>query len=219
MKNKPIHYLQYDSRWGSIMFSNHGDKKQTIASSGCGAASSAMVLATFCDPAITPEGVAYNILEHGKRTYSNGVDWSWFPVMAQLYGLQFEQTGSTDKAIQAIRDGALVVASMGPGYFTSFGHYIMLWGLDEANKQVLVNDPNSTVRTKASYDVFKQQSSQYFIFRKDDGPVEKIKIIVEGKEIDGFLINDRAYAPVKDVVDAMNNTVKWDDATRTVTVS
>ena len=49
--------------------------------------------------------------------------------------------------------------------------------------------------------------------------LEKIKVIVEGKEIEGVIINDRAYAPVKDVVDAMNDTVKWDDATRTVTVS
>ena len=161
---KPIHYLQYDSRWGDIMFSNHGDPKQTITSPGCGATSSAMVLATFKDSNITPLGVAKIIVDNGYRTYDNGVDWSWFPFMAQHYGLSMKQTASIDEVTEALRNNSLVVASMGPGYFTTFGHYIMLWGLDEVNGQILVNDPNSTVRIKASYDIFRQQAAQYFIF-------------------------------------------------------
>jgi len=54
--------------------------------------------------------------------------------------------------------------------------------------------------------------------RGGEGKLEKVKVIVEGKEIEGVIINDRAYAPVKDVVDAMNDSVSWDDSTRTVTV-
>jgi len=164
MRKKPVHYLQYDPKWGKIMFSNHNDTKQTIASSGCGAASSAMVLATLRDPAIAPEGVAYDIMDSGYRTYNNGVDWAWFPVMAKKYGLRMKQTTSTDETIEELKNNALVVASMGPGYFTKFGHYILLWNVDEANKIIYVNDPNSTTRTKAAYDIFKKQARQYFIF-------------------------------------------------------
>lgn len=169
MIKKPIHYLQYDSRWGNIMFSNHSDKKQTIASSGCGATSSAMVLTTFINAEITPPDVAKIIVDNGYRTYDNGVDWGWFPWMAKHYNLPYKQSYSTDEVIQALKESALIIASMGPGYFTSFGHYVLLWDLDEASQQILVNDPNSTTRTRASYNLFKQQARNYFIFYKGGG--------------------------------------------------
>jgi len=176
-KSKPIHFLQYDKRWGSIMFSNHNDKKQTIASSGCGAASSAMVINAFLSKEITPPDVAKTIIQNGYRTYNNGVDWGWFPFMSKHYGLQFKQTYSTDEAIEALKQNALIIASMSKGYFTSGGHYIMLWGLDEKNKQILVNDPNSTIRTKANYNIFKQQCRNYFIFYEPErnDKVEELK--------------------------------------------
>lgn len=183
--SRPIHYLQYDTRWGSIMFSNHGDPKQTIKSSGCGAASFAMVAATFLnqDPKITPPDVAKVILSNNYRTYNNGVDWGFFPFAAQKYGLSFKQSYSTDEAMEALKKGALVIASMGPGYFTTEGHYILLWGLDESGDQagqVLVNDPNSEIRTKASRDIFRQQSLNYFIFYE---PTKEEKAVPEEWEI------------------------------------
>jgi hypothetical protein len=222
---KPVHYLQYDSRWGGGMFSSHNDPKQTIASSGCGAASSAMVLATFKDKGVTPPDVARVILTNGYRTYNNGVDWGWFPFMAKKYGLAMKQTGSTDEVIKALKDNALVVASMGPGYFTSFGHYILLWGLDGPDKQILVNDPNSTVRVKAGYDLFKRQAAQYFIFyepKKEEKSVatkDEVTIKAGGKVIKGVLVDESTYAPVRVLAEALGKTVTWDGATKTVIIN
>lgn len=179
MQSKPVHYLQWDNRWGGIMFSNHGDRSQTIASSGCGATSMAMVAAAFIDPAIDPPTLAGFIVANGYRTYNNGVDWGFFPFAADYYKLPFKQSGSTDEAIQALRDGALIVASMGPGYFTSFGHYILLWGLDSAGN-ILCNDPNSEARTQASYELFREQAANYFIFY----PKEETKKMPEQWKID-----------------------------------
>ena len=160
---QPILYLQYDPAWGGFPFSSHGDPRQTIASSGCGATSFAMLVATFVDPNISPPDVAQLILDNGFRSYDNGVDWGFYPWAAEHYGLPFKNTGSTDEVVQAMQEGALVVASMGPGYFTSYGHYILLWGLDGAGN-ILVNDPNSETRTQASYDLFRAQACNYFIF-------------------------------------------------------
>lgn len=42
--------------------------------------------------------------------------------------------------VQALRDGKLVVASMGPGTFTKGGHFIVLTGITESGK-IRVNDP------------------------------------------------------------------------------
>ena len=193
MQNKPVHYLQWDSRWGSIMFSNHGDPRQTIASSGCGATSMAMVAATFIDPNIDPPTLAEFIVANGYRTYNNGVDWDFFSFAADYYKLPFKQSGSTDEAIQALQDGALIVASMGPGYFTSFGHYILLWGLDSAGN-ILVNDPNSETRTQGNYDFFREQAANYFIFypKEDEQKMpEQWKIdIIEQAKAAGLITSD-----------------------------
>ena len=180
MRTKPIHYLQYDTRWGYITFSSHGDPKQTIATSGCGAASFAMVLATFIDLKITPPDVATVIVDNFYRTHNNGVDWGFFDFAAKKYGLEFKQTNLTNDAIEALKKGALVVASMGPGYFTKTGHYVLLWGLDESAGQILVNDPNSEMRTKASCDIFRQQSLNYFIFYE---PTKEEETVPEDWEI------------------------------------
>ena len=218
---KPVHYLQYDSRWGKIMFSNHRDVKQTIASSGCGATSSAMILTTFMEKEILPLDVAKIIVANGYRTYNNGVDWSWFPFMANYYGLKLKQTSVTNEVITELKKGALVVASMGPGYFTKGGHYILLWGLNEASGKILVNDPNSTIRTEATYDLFKKQSLQYFIFynpKGDDNKMTKVKIVVNGKKLEGLLIDGTTYAPVRALSETLNKVVEWNDTTKTVTI-
>lgn len=203
MKNKPVYYLQYDPRWGSIMFSNHNDSSQTIASSGCGAACMAMVLATFLDANITPPDVAKVIVDNGYRTYDDGVDWAFFLFASEYYGLEFKLTYSTDDVIEALKNNTLVIASMGPGYFTSYGHYILLWGLDEINKIILVNDPNSTVKTQASYNLFREQSSNYFIFYEPEesqmAEQWKLDIIEEAKQA-GLISNDH---------DPDENAPKW----------
>jgi hypothetical protein len=162
------------------MFSNHDDPAQTIASSGCGATTMAMVLATFLDANISPPDVAQLIVDNGFRTDNNGVDWGFYPWAAEHYGLRFEQTLDTDAVIEALRAGALVVASMGPGYFTKFGHYILLWGLDEENEQILVNDPNSETRTRAGYGLFRDEACNYFIYYdpKGEASVEEVKEVV-----------------------------------------
>ncbi|MDF9407005.1 MAG: hypothetical protein A4E52_01361 [Pelotomaculum sp. PtaB.Bin013] len=186
MQNKPVYYLQDDPRWGSIIFSNHNDSSQTIASSGCGATCMAMVLATFLDENITPPDVAKVIVDNGYRTYDDGVDWAFFLFASEYYGLEFKLTYSTDDVIEALKNSALVIASMGPGYFTNYGHYILLWGLDEVNERILVNDPNSTVKTQASYDLFREQSANYFIFYEPEesqmAEQWKLDIIKEAKQ-------------------------------------
>lgn len=46
-----------------------------------------------------------------------------------------------------------------------------------------------------------------------------LKIKVGGKEISGLIINDRSYAPVRELAEALGKKVDWDANTRTVTIS
>ena len=51
---KPISFLQDDSKWGSKSYSITGSQSQTIASSGCGPTAMAMVLHYYGEEDITP---------------------------------------------------------------------------------------------------------------------------------------------------------------------
>ena len=45
------------------------------------------------------------------------------------------------KITTALEEGKPVILAMGPGDFTTTGHYILLWGVEEGGYRV--NDPNS----------------------------------------------------------------------------
>lgn len=51
---RPISFLQDDTEWGSESYSVIGSRSQTIATSGCGPTSMAMVLNYYVDETITP---------------------------------------------------------------------------------------------------------------------------------------------------------------------
>ena len=53
---------------------------------------------------------------------------------------------------QALRSGAPVIAAVRPGTFTNVGHYIVLYGIDDAN-QIGVYDPNSASRSARRWGV------------------------------------------------------------------
>ena len=76
---KPVDYKQYDSKWAKKMYSNHGDKSQTIKSSGCGPTAMADIVATLIDSTVTPATLADLSMKWGCRTYSDGTAWSFFP--------------------------------------------------------------------------------------------------------------------------------------------
>lgn len=53
----------------------------------------------------------------------------------------------------------------------------------------------------------------------ENSEMAEVRVIVKGKEIPGVIINDRAWVPVRDIVEALENRVEWDGNTRTVIVS
>ena len=160
---EPVYYSQVDPRWRAVQFTAVGNPRQTIGSSGCGPACMAMILATWRDRTITPVETCKLALEGKFRTPNDGTAWAYFPWTAQRYGLR-HQTGNTDQAIAAMREGALVVASMGPGYFTGGGHFILPWRVEGST--IICHDPANKNRDRASIQIFRQQCRQYFIFRR-----------------------------------------------------
>jgi len=56
------------------------------------------------------------------------------------------------------------------------------------------------------------------LIREGSKLIDDVKITIKGKEIIGKLINGKTYAPVRELVEALNNTVVWDSSDKSVTI-
>ena len=129
-------YYQYSEPWGSKAYGNG-----TIAKKGCAPTCIAMVFSYLRHENIYPDDI---VKYTGNKYYVNGQGSSWgiFAACAGHWGLDCVQIGtSKDKIITALSEGNPVILSMGPGRFTSSGHFIVLTGINSEGL-VTVNDPN-----------------------------------------------------------------------------
>lgn len=164
---RPVDYKQGDPRWGSKMYSNHGDPKQTIKNSGCGPSVVADIVATWYDSKITPVEMCKLAVDNGFCTYNDGTARTFFKFVADKYkSSKYIRTTDTDAVISALKQGAYVVALMGKGYWTGGGHYICLWKYEASTNRIYACDPGSSVRKYSSVDIFRTQRKEYFIYFK-----------------------------------------------------
>lgn len=158
------HYLQTD--YGNIPYGGG-----SIASSGCGPTSFAMIASYLTDTTITPaDAVAWC----GNSYYMPGVGtyWSYFQATANHFGCgSVTQTSDANQVVQALSEGHPVISSQRAGLFTSGGHFIVLRGVT-ADSKVLVNDPNdnsSKNYINREFDMMSEvhaTSNAYWIFDK-----------------------------------------------------
>ena len=173
---QPIRYLQTDPRWAKVDYSAKGEKT-TIGASGCGPTAMAMVLATWADKSVTPQSECAWALSHGYKAPKQGTYYGYFAPAAKRYGLKAYMLNGTTiygkqdspyhaKAKAALDQGHLVIACMGPGLWTSSGHFVLLWKLQ--GNTVFLNDPASTrlARTQGNYALFRKQVKYYFVVER-----------------------------------------------------
>ena len=160
---QPVDYKQYDSKWAKNIYSNHNSAKQTMKSSACGPTSAADIVATLKDSSVTPWTLAQLYMQNGFRTNNSGTDWGAFKWTANKYGFsKFIQTSSLATLKACIDAGGYVVCSMGPGYWTSGGHFICAWKYESG--YIYCNDPASSVRKRQKQADFMKQRKQFFCF-------------------------------------------------------
>lgn len=133
-------YYQYASAWGAKPYGTGN-----ISKNGCGPTCIAMVFSYLTGRNIYPDDV---VSFTGNRYYVNGAGSSWeiFGACSSHWGIQCTAISPKSDAIaEALSAGRPVILSVGPGTFTSSGHFIVLTGID-TNGQVTVNDPNDNSR-------------------------------------------------------------------------
>ena len=215
--NKPIEYFQNDNRWGSADYSASGEKT-TIGKAGCGPTSAAMVVATVVDPSETPLKAAKWALQRGYKAKNQGTYYVFFVPYFRKFGLTCKQLTTSSvyhnpkatvhkKVMQELRKGNLVIACMGKGIWTSSGHFILAYGIDD--KRVYINDPASKkdMRRCNFIETWQNEVKHYWVIevpkvkpiQEDDEVVEKLKMAVLGKDskIDGIFKEGSNYVNLR----------------------
>ena len=211
MNKQPVSYLQTDPRWGSLDYSAPGEKT-TIAASGCGPTAMAMALATWADPSVNPKTECAWALAHWYKAPRQGTYYGYFEPAGARYGLRVTRLhytslyGNSTSAYHAqVKDaldrGELVIACMGPGNWTSSGHYVLAWKI--SGDTIYINDPASTKasRTRGSWALFRQQVKYYWTI---ENPVPNLGTDEKEDDIDmttqeflDRLTNEQAYQLVQ----------------------
>ncbi len=147
-------FLQWDKRWGYLDYGN-----DVAGLTGCGPVCLSMAAFYLTgDTAMSPDHMIRFSLAEGYCKPGSGSSWTLISEGAGKLGLVATELPLVKKMIFAhLEAGDPIICVMGPGDFTSTGHYIVLTGVEDGFLRV--NDPNSIKRSETLWD-YDQISDQ-----------------------------------------------------------
>jgi len=139
--------LQWDERWGYTKYGN-----EMMGLSGCGPTCLSMVcLYLLDDPRYSPRYVADFAIENGYCVPGNGSSWTLISKGGVTLGLDVTELPlDKNRIIRNLQVGNPIICVVGPGDFTSTGHFIVMTGYVDG--KISVNDPNSPTRSNMLWD-------------------------------------------------------------------
>ena len=139
--------MQWDARWGYRSYNEN-----LMGLSGCGPTCMAMAAIRITgNHTLNPWEMAKFAEEHGFNVVGDGTSWSFFTEGAKMLGLESVQIApDAQRMLDNLAVGNPIVAVMGPGDFTTTGHYILLAGTEDG--KIRVNDPNSVRNSETLWD-------------------------------------------------------------------
>ena len=142
------YFCQSDDEWKDQPYGT-----DTIGPYGCGPTAMAMAVASLTDTDTDPAAMAAWAVEHGYWARRSGSYNSIVMGAARSFGLLAEPFTSRepDDVLNALWQGKLLVALVGPGHFTDGGHFILLRGATLGG-DILVADPNSRENSLVAWD-------------------------------------------------------------------
>lgn len=154
--------MQWDERWGYSEYAGG-----LMGLSGCGPTCLSMVsLYLKNDPSLDPRAVAEFSESHGYSVSGNGSAWTLISEGGRELGLDVTEIPlDRDRVFRNLEVGNPIICIMGPGDFTSTGHYIVLVGCEDG--KLRVNDPNSRSRSETlwDYDAIQDQIRNLWVCR------------------------------------------------------
>lgn len=148
-----------NAQFGKVYYYNQGDYAAyqyhpacgSIQACGCGPTSVAIIASSMLKRQISPVETTNKLCAMGGCSAGGSYAGSLTQELKTVYGLNARNSNSDQEAITALGTGkALIIVNMGPGMFTTGGHYMVLAGVNK-NREVLVVDPGSRQKTNQWY--------------------------------------------------------------------
>ncbi len=135
--------MQWDERWGYNQYA--GD---LMGLSGCGPTCLSMVcMYLLNDTQYSPKYVAEFAEQNGYSIKNNGSAWALISEGGEKLGLDVTEIPlDENRIIRNLMVGNPIICIMGPGEFTTTGHFIVMTEYVEG--KVKINDPNSKSRSE-----------------------------------------------------------------------
>ncbi len=139
---------QIDQQWAG-----HPYAGGTVEKNGCGPTCLSMVYVTLTGRDDLDPAAMADFSERGGYTTDGMTTWALMTDGAAELGLVSEELPASASAVRdALLAGRPVICSVGPGDFTTTGHFIVLTGLTE-DGEVVVHDPNSAERSSHPWEL------------------------------------------------------------------
>ena len=155
--------MQWDERWGYYKYGN-----KVMGLSGCGPTCLSMVaIYLLNDEKYDPKYMAEFAENNGYCDSQNGSSWSLISEGGEKLGLDVVEIPLDESRIRKnLEVGNPIICVMGPGDFTSSGHFIVLTKYTDG--KVKVNDPNSKANSEKLWelDKIKYQIRNLWVLRK-----------------------------------------------------
>lgn len=156
------HLYQWDRRWAQTVYCS-----TTFGLTGCGPTALAMVYQGLTgDSSLDPYDLGVMAQNAGYMLQFDGTTDGFFTQTATQIGLNYETPLPTVENItNALANGKCIIANFAPGYFTKYGHFVVLTGLDN-NGNIIMNDPYSVVRSSKTWDpeLIANETRKMFVY-------------------------------------------------------
>jgi len=143
-----IYFNQLDERWANKPYGT-----DNIGGYGCGPTAMSIVVSSLASRVVDPIEMAEWAYKNGGWCSKSGSYHSLIPNAARAWGLTVEgcTASESQRILDALSGGKLVVAIMSKGHFTSGGHFIVLRGVRDG--KIMVADPASSARSQQLWDL------------------------------------------------------------------
>lgn len=137
-------FLQWDRRWG---YMDYGSSVAGLTACGPVSLSMAGFYLSGGDERFYPNNVIKFAIDEGYCVPGSGSAWSLIYEGGERLGLDVEELPLSESLMaECLQAGKPIICIMGPGDFTSDGHFVVL--SDYENGKFKVNDPNSRRNSK-----------------------------------------------------------------------
>lgn len=147
-------FLQWDPRWGYIRYGS-----DVAGLTGCGPVCLSMAAFHLTgDSAYSPDKMLRFATEGGYYVPGSGSSWTLISEGGVKLGFDVKELPlDENRILKSLNAGNPVICAMGPGDFTTSGHYIVIVGTADGKLQI--NDPNSRINSEKlwEYETIKGQ--------------------------------------------------------------